>query len=660
MALWFSNSAKSPPMIPQGNGKFLLWEEGAAIYSFRGGYSAPHLFSMLPDFKGVYHEIDTARIADSSALFHRLYYSEEMIGITTRSVCDLQITDTAAVEEPIFIRRLDGITKLEFRLSIPSYVRAVYHPSYRFGKLRADALFLTVPAGTAFDSGMTVLREQTAVLVFAGTLRYDSADGVIYYGGDLGELYVLLHSDPKNAVHAADRLLQAFKDFGEIPTAHPVYASAFSTEWKHEASSDPIQGLLMMQSDSGAVVSSHREPLASAGDLPSLTALFLQSGQIDAAGRMLLYWTEQSAEIGFIPSVLACEPDVISPRGQADAAASAAYLWATARYCRATSPTGKAAEELHRGMRSAFASVMQSFREGMLPFGMRTQAFNAGLLGRELLFQGSAEATAVAIAAAREFLDYCKLSGKRAAKEEKGYRQILATAEAMYENNFTYKGKIYRNAPRLETLTRRPRFIRGVCTLCQRDGAYPAEDTLELDKYGRYLCRRCFSTRRGTAEVTDPAMRFCSPRATALAALLTDSPAAIRELTDIALTYARRLRDAKAALPLRESDTDPLLLLALCNRRETLCRLLSEDSARQDALRKEMNLSSTASPEAVIDGLTAAVREVLTLSCEDGTLSALLCDTASLGARHAAGPTAIYGIFVRTFLKEGFDTSKNF
>ena len=95
MALWFSNSAKSPPMIPLGNGKFLLWEEGAAIYSFRGGYSAPHLFSMLPDFKGVYHEIDTARIADSSALFHRLYYSEEMIGITTRSVCDLQITDSA-------------------------------------------------------------------------------------------------------------------------------------------------------------------------------------------------------------------------------------------------------------------------------------------------------------------------------------------------------------------------------------------------------------------------------------------------------------------------------------------------------------------------------------------------------------------------------------
>ena len=535
----------------------------------------------------------------------------------------------------------------------------MYHPSYRFGKLRADALFLTVPAGTAFDSGMTVLREQTAVLVFAGTLRYDSADGVIYYGGDLGELYVLLHSDPKDAVRAADRLLQAFKDFGEIPTAHPVYASAFSTEGKHEASSDPvygrafstegkheassdpIQGLLMMQSDSGAVVSSHREPLASAGDLPSLTALFLQSGQIDAAARMLSYWTEQSAALGFIPSALACEPDVISPRGQADAASSAAYLWATARYCRATSPTGKAAEELHRGMRSAFASVMQSFREGMLPFGMRTQAFDAGLLGRELLFQGSAEATAVAIAAAREFLDYCNLSGKRAAKEEKGYRQILATAEAMYENNFTYKGKIYRNAPRLETLTRRPRFIRGVCTLCQRDGAYPAEDTLELDKYGRYLCRRCFSTRRGTAEVTDPAMRFCSPRATALAALLTDSPAAIRELTDIALTYARRLRDAKAALPLRESDTDPLLLLALCNRRETLCRLLSEDSARQDALRKEMNLSSTASPEAVIDGLTAAVREVLTLSCEDGTLSALLCDTASLGARHAAGSTAL-------------------
>ncbi|MBQ8382601.1 MAG: hypothetical protein IJX47_05270 [Clostridia bacterium] len=643
MALWFSNSDTSLPMLPVGNGQLLLWEEGVTLYSLRMGYSAPHLLTMTPDFGGAYHEIDTQRIPTGGGFRHRLYYGDETIGMPTRTLCDLQITDLLSADRPIFLRRLDGINRLSFRLTLPSYVRKVYHPSYRFGKMRADTLFLTVPAGTAFDSGMATLRERTAAVVFCGTLRYDPSDGTVYYGGDLGEMYVLACDDPKEMIRVGDELLQAFCNFAELPFLHPFYGRAFQEASDHAQSSatDAAGDLLAMQSASGAVVASHREPFAASADLPSLTALFLQSGRREAALRMLLYWTEQAERIGFVPALLSCDADAVCPQGQPDAASTASYLLAAARFCRKASPSGREADLLYRGMRSAFSSLMQSFRDGMLPFGTRTQAFDAGLLGRDLLFQGSAEVTAPAIRAGREFTEYCRESGRRTAKEERGYSLILSEAADSFESNFTVKGKLCRNAPKLETRTRRPRFIRGTCTLCQRDGAYPAEDMLELDKYGRYLCRRCFVTRRGEPEETDPAKRYSSFRATAQAALTIDSGAALSELGSIAATYLRRLRDPKAALPLRESDTDPLLLLALRTRRDAMVKLLTEDAPAFEALRRDADLPSETSPEAAFAALSDAVQKILLGEREDGTLPALLCDTVPLGARCAAGATAL-------------------
>lgn len=647
MTLWQSDGNRSLPMLPLGNGNLLIWEEGASLYSLRAGYSAPHLLTMTPDFGGIYHEIQSTRLPDGRGMRHRLYYSPDVIDLPNRFLCDLQITDQLLQDEPVLIRRFDGLTRLTFRLSIPSYVRAVYHPSYRFGSYRADTLFLTVPAGTAFDSGFATLREQTVALLLVGSLRYDPLDGSVYYGGDLGELYLLAIDDPVALVRTADRLLKALSHYGETPSLHPYYGSSFapvpdeprSTEVS--AISHPLCHLLAMQARSGAVTTSHREPYAAAADLPALCALFLREKQEDAARRMLLCWTAEAEKLGFVPSVLSCNDSAVGQPQQPDAASAAAYLLAAVQYCRTVPLVEKDADLLYRGMRRAFSSLLQSFREGMISFGLRTQAFDAGLLGRELLFQGSAEDTALAIRAAEDFAAYCRERGKRIAKEDKGYLTILNEAERSYDDNFTAKGRICRNAPRLEAYTRRPRFIRSVCTLCQRDGAYPAVDTLELDKYGRYLCRRCFAGRRGQPEVTDPAKRYRSPRATAMAALLVGSPAALAELVWIALPYYRRNRDPNAALPMREADTDPLVLLALQTHRDKLCQLLSGNGTAFAAWLKESDLSPCTAPMEAIDLLIESVRAILPGETDMGMLSALLYDTAPLGARCAAGATAV-------------------
>ena len=646
MAIWFSDNPTPLPILGMGNGTISAWLEGATLYSLRAGYSMPHMCSIAPDFGGAYHELETMKTADGKGFCHRLYYSSTVLGMNTRSMCDLQIHDLQPQGMNVWLRRFEGITSLNWRMSIPSYVRCVFHPSYRFGKYRADTLFLTVPAGTPFENGMATLKEQTAAMIFCGSLRYDPIDHTIRYGGDLAELQFLFYEEDRDLIHTADALIESFSHYGEMPTLHPIYGEALGGRGEEAEPLSPCLPILAMQAEEGGVIASQREPYALATDLPVLTEVLLRSNQPESALRMLQYWTAAQERIGFVPSRLLCNAESVCEYGQVDYSATASYLLAATRLFSVKELKDEEGTALFRGMRAAFSALMQGFREGMLPFGPRTVAFDAGILGRELLFQGSAEVTALGIRAATEFLAFCDQTGKRPAKDAKGYRTILAEAAKDYEKNFTYRGKICRNAPRLETLMRRPRFIRGVCTLCQRDGAYPLEDHLELDKYGRYLCRKCFATRRGTAEETDPAKRYPAPRAVLMAALLLGTPAAMEEVPLLALSYAERICDSNALLPMREADTDPLLLLTLQHRREELVAALQKnESLRATLAKKSVGLGLTLAvedPAAIVEYLIGQVREILDEESEEHTLSALLYDTAPLGARCAAGATALY------------------
>lgn len=634
MAVWKSDSNTALPLLPLGNGRLLIWEEGAGLYNVRAGYSAPHLFSMALDFDGGYHEIESTPLAGGRGMLHRLYYSDRTIGATAHSLCDLEIVDRMWKDEPIFVRRVDGITNFRFHLSIPSYVRTVYHPSYRFGRMRADTLFLTVPAGTAFDSGLATLREQTVALILSGGLRYAPSDSAIYFGTEPGELSILWYDDPADLVRAADRLLQSFRDRDLDGTDDGETASVLT---------DPTDYLFAMQAECGAVVSAQRVPYAVAADLPAISRLFWQNRRTDAARRMLLYWTEQADRLGFVPSALPCGDHAVCPPGQTDASAEAAYLLAAVDLCREVPLGDRDASLLYRGMRDAFASLLRRFREGMVPFDPHLQAFDAGLLGRELLFQGSAEATALSIRAAEAFVEYCRSHHLRIAKDDKGYLATLQDAICRYEENFLVEGRVMRNAPKLEAVTRRPRFIRGICSPCQRSGAYPTWDTLELDKYGRYLCRRCFANRRNLPESADPALRAGAPRATVLAALLTSTPAAMEQLLWLAVEYYRRWRSAESPLPMREGEVDALLLLALCRRSDALVRLLSDDAEAFARLQREAE-SAAQTPKALLDLLTDAVRQILQSDGNAGLYSALLYDLAPLGAASSASATALAAI----------------
>lgn len=639
MAITYSGHSESPTLFPLGNGRLLVWEEGASIYSLQNGYSSPHLCSLSPALGGRYYEVETRHLAAHSAICHRLYFSDEILQLPTRQICDLQMIDLLPREEGIFLRRFEGIAGAEFQLSLPPYVRAVYHPSYKLETLRADLLFLTVPCGVAFQRGMVTLREHTVMLILNGALQYDPMQMTIRFLGDQGELCLVQADDPKEAIRKGELLVKAYRQMGDSLEEHPYFEKIFSAlaDRSYEQSPDLWAGLGAMQSTDGGVIASLREPYAKAADLPALTACWALQKQTARVERMLLRWSLQVEEKGFVPTAISCSEDVLYPGNREEPLSAAAYLWSTAYFARRYRMDPSTAELLYRGMRRAYSTLMQAFREGMLPFGAEMQAFEAGLLGDSLLFQGSAEVTSLAIAAGDEFAAYCRENSKRTAKSEQGYREILESAKAQMDTHFAHGGKICRNAPRLESLIRRPRFLRGICWVCRKEGAYPVEDQLELGKYGQYLCRRC-AARHRTAEIdVDPARRHCSPRSTAAVALGKASPTAIGEL----LLYAADYCNPTRPLPLREADTEPLLLLALRTHRDELLATLTQDPHQWKRLCQMADLSADATLQDVLDRLTEAVAHVIRSVCQQGMLPDLLIGTEPSGSPCRAGSTAL-------------------
>ncbi len=550
MAIWYSDARGDAPLWSMGGGKWLILGENASLCGVRGGYSAPPLLSLLPQIGG-YYEVDSRQSADGRQAVHRLFYSDPILEAPTRDLCDLHLTDSLSADGAVFTRRITGLSPIRFVLQFPGYVRATYHADYRLPGGRRNLLFLTIPAGTAYENGVVSGTEHTYALILQGDLTYESDPRRLYFEGEFATLSLLPADDPSDFVKRAGELIMA-----------DVFSADEKTETE-QPSSPALLALTALQSAAGGILADRRTPYAMVFDLPALTAALLRHERREECTRMLLFWTDAVEHAKSVPGRLLCANDVIAPPAPVDGATAAAYLLAVASYCQRVMPTGKIRARMIRGMRIAARQLYSSLKAGMLTFGTACPAFSRGILPGELLFQGCAEHSALAIAAGRAYLAYDELSAFLNASDRVRVAQMTETVAMSLDANFAGADQYYRNAPRLEALTRRPRFLRWICTNCQSQGAYPAEEWLEADAGGRYLCRRCLADRPKHPPRIDPALRRASVTACASVALLTDSPSACRAVETEALAYMRRTDHPDRLLPMREGEGDLLLILAL-------------------------------------------------------------------------------------------------
>lgn len=575
MTVYESDSGLSLPLSPFGNGKLLIWQAGVSIWSLHCSYTAPSFLSLFPDTAGGYYESESECLHEQAIMRHRLRYTAAGLDTSAQTGREeLVIEDRLANGEGIFLRSIEGEVPFRFQLALPGYVRSAVVEDYRLLGCDADALFATLPAGTPFESGLTLRTEQQLAVYLVGGLHYEEDGRAICFDGGRGYMLFVESGLPLESLKTADALIGQLK-CGIAPDQLPLFqeracpiAGALKDSLvrltKRQATRvcDAVSALGSMQASNGMILTDVWHPYAKAIDLPMLTAALLSVGMTEQAAKMIDCWASAMGVNGDgIPPILYADGQAERFTRSCDSHATAAFLLAAVLVAEAAG--GKWEDDrtdaLYRKMRKAFTLVMHHLVGGMLPFSVSDACFEAGILDRDALMQGSAVATAVAITAAERYIAYCEHSGRKIARESERYLEQLTAAREAFEHHFGGEPLYSLNAPELEEKVRSDRFLRGICPNCSKEGAFEAIEPLKLDRTGRYRCRRCLSKR--SADRSNVQLRVSSVDASAVIAFWMSLPFSEKAIEQTSQFYRNSIGQSDT-LPKRSGASDAMLLAA--------------------------------------------------------------------------------------------------
>lgn len=653
MTIFESNAGLECPLQPMGNGKMLVYHSGISIWSVHCGYTSPSILSLFPDFGGGYYESESQRMSHHSSRQHRIWYTMEGVmnhcpGDNSQE-CDLLMNDYMAHEEGVGLRVLEGKLPLNWKISLPGYVRDAVVKNYHLINNEAHALFYTVSPGNEAECDSWLKKEINLTLFLFGDLNCSDNGRQICFEGGKGYFLFIDSSNESSSLKIAEKLILQLKK-GVPPGEIPLFKSS-EAYWSAELDQanklgwsaacrissqisglradrlsarleDAAAALLSMQSDEGFFLTDGWHPYATATDLPLITAALIKLRCFDAAWKMLECWSNvlgSSIDKGaVIPSMLGSHMQCITLGDGSDAGASASYLLAVLLLIEADGKrlSSERMNYYYRKMRKAFVLTMSGFYDGMLPFLGGEACFENNSISRECYYHGSAIATAIAITAAERYFDFCERSGNKPARESERYKAILQTAREHFNFHFASKELYSITAVQIIEKTRRPRFIRSYCPICSTEVAFQATDRLELDRLGHYRCRRCFNIPIAQYELHRSSC-FPSIDATAFVAMWMSEPFSQQAITQ-AQAYYRSIVNGQGTLPRRLGTADAMLLAA--SKRYDADRMLFTDILLKSAsLTEDPRLELGALPSAFANGY-----EMQGAMCSSSAIAALI------------------------------------
>ncbi|GGC16988.1 hypothetical protein GCM10011386_06020 [Parapedobacter defluvii] len=131
--------------------------------------------------------------------------------------------------------------------------------------------------------------------------------------------------------------------------------------------------------------------------------------------------------------------------------------------------------------------------QGMLPFNGDETYVAGGILPREALCDGSAEATLLFINASEDLLAWSKDKQMWNEKEMTLAEQILTDTKDRYRRNFISEGRLQTNNPDRMEGQEYPLFRHGVCEQIGRVEGCEVFGWTQKTQTNRYLCANCFA-----------------------------------------------------------------------------------------------------------------------------------------------------------------------
>jgi len=477
-----------------GNGRLLVYGRGPDLTQVWGPpYTSPNFLSLALAGPETLESVSSREHA-GPIWRHQLRANGADAGL---------IVDVVDSSLPCMVRRVRAKAPLRFSLYLPNTLTGPdVAPSSRYpGTL---SLVSVRPAGTPeYGDRFASVDPRSVQIVLSGKVNLEArpkADDWIVVC-EPGESEILIAGGPTYPdclVHAeaalslgADAILERTRRHWASILAQITLPDTDSLDPAiREAAEDVALIIATQQAQEGGVVAGHNYPLAYVRDQYGVSRALLALGLHRRARAILDFYWDIFRREGVIHNAQSIGPYTrFHVHENDDVEMTGWFLIQAFDYSAATGDDAFLGE-IAPMLEWCADAQERHLVEGMLPFNGDETYVAGGMLPRDALDDGSAEATLLYIESVRRFNKWCRGNGYGSSNALERRCQAVEETWQRYRANFFEGSRLMLNNPRRALVASRPRFRHGVCQRRLPDCRFV--DWCELGADGRYACPVCF------------------------------------------------------------------------------------------------------------------------------------------------------------------------
>ncbi|OUS78414.1 hypothetical protein B1748_02120 [Paenibacillus sp. MY03] len=543
MRKWNSHAVDDGTLHALGNGRLAVYEQGPNINQVFGPpYSSPSFLKLvINESENV--ETHSYRETGTAIWTHRIYRNQEYIG---------EITDFVDWHYPCLIRKIVLKQSLKFKLVVDEDVELLDN-GHRYASFSSTVGLLAVAKAGRFIYGRYPTTNDSVLQVIGtGSLNHHgSREGNIrewWCGPGESLMYLAGGRSYPECVLTAEEVLSS--DYNTRLSSSRDYWKKYSSgriSLESKLRKDiPLQSLMeaiddysvlvkAQQGIEGGIMAGHNYHLGYIRDQYGAFRCLLKLGHYDEAKEVLRFYWNTWHKSGFLKNAQGIGRDGLFHVHENDDVEITGYLIIQAfDYLKQTNDEALI-KEICPMLEWAWTVQTKHLACEMLPFNGDETYIACGILPRDIIYDGSAEATMLFIIAGEVFLEWLKQNQIWEHVKWKEQHKIWHKTMKSYRINFWNDNKVMTNNPNRKKGLQLPRFRHGVCESCSYFG------WTENDGNNRYVCASCMS---GSAVLEEKKDTFYYLPSVSLMHLYMGSTLFSREelarvLDDIIIQYER-------------------------------------------------------------------------------------------------------------------------
>ena len=507
-----------------GNGKMAVYEQGADIIQVFGPpYSSPSFMKLLvwnsrkedtnnsknSDRKDDNFVVVSERKPGTAIWTHNIYEGKRKVG---------EIIDFVCSHTACFIREVRSDIQLKFKVQVESFVKTIDN-TQRYNTLNVNkAILAACEPGAYIYAKYPMPLHSYYQLLIRGECKYETEDNGEFILCNKGKstFYIMGGQSYKECITNTAEILN--KNRLEVFNETQDWWHRFAQRRKEFAFADlrllVVPEETALQSDmldkvelpelkdvidsisvviksqqglEGGVLAGHFYHLGYVRDQYGVSRCLLKLGYYEEARIMLDSYFRIWKKYGRIHNAHGIGVDNVFHVHENDNVEITGYLIIQAFDYIRESRCEEYITEIFPMLEWAWEAQKKHLVKGMLPFNGDETYVAGGILPRDTLNDGSAEATLLFIEGGKRLLNWIEENGKWDKTKLDENKRLLAQTIGSYRSNFFKDGILITNNPDRKTGIALPLFRHGVCEGCGTFG------WTEKNKNDRYVCPDCYS-----------------------------------------------------------------------------------------------------------------------------------------------------------------------